>query len=81
MANKPLKSIKFPYELGTQQDALELLESMLTTLLEQEYNFKELNCDALLYDEINDEKVNKYLRDDIINGIMEFCKRRDRTRY
>ena len=30
-----LKSIKFPYELGTQQDALELLESMLTTLLEQ----------------------------------------------
>ena len=50
---------------------------MLTTLLEQEYNFKELNCDALLYDEINDEKVNKYLRDDIINGIMEFCKRRD----
>ena len=35
-----------------------LRKVMLTTLLEQEYNFKELNCDALLYDEINDEKVN-----------------------
>ena len=54
-----------------------LRKVMLTTLLEQEYNFKELNCDALLYDEINDEKVNKYLRDDIIDNMMEFCKRRD----
>ena len=52
-----------------------LRKVMLTTLLRNEYNFKDLNCDALLYDEINDEKLNtNYLRDNTIDMMVNYCK-------
>ena len=51
-----------------------LRKVMLTSLMGREYNFKDSNYDALLYDEINDEKLNYYLKDTTIDKITNFCQ-------
>ena len=54
-----------------------LRKVMLSTLSRGNYEFQEYNCDALLYDEINDQKLNKYLNTRTIETIEDFCGRKD----
>ena len=50
---------------------------MLSTLSGINYEFKVFfTGDNLIYDEINDDKLNAYLKNDIIEKIDDFCKKR-----
>jgi len=52
-------------------------KAMLSTLTGMEYDFKTLNCDYLLYDEINDEKLNEYLSSNTTNLIKQYCRKKE----
>ena len=51
-----------------------LRKLMLSTLSGKDYIFKQLSSETLLYDEINDEKLNKYLSENVKESINQFCK-------
>ena len=55
-----------------------LRKVMLSTLSGINYEFKVFfTGDNLIYDEINDDKLNAYLKNDTIEKIEDFCKNKD----